>query len=130
MVDWAHQIKRLVDVDFPDAKVIRLVCDNLNTHRIASLYEAFPADEASRLADKLEIHHTPKHGSWLNMAEIEHSVLNNHGLPERVPTMEQMRRETEAWAKNRNETVKTINWQFTTADARVKLTRLYPQFTG
>jgi hypothetical protein len=130
MVDWAWQIKRLVDIDFPDAEKIVLVCDNLNTHRLASLYEAFPADEASRLADKLEIHYTPKHGSWLNMAEIELSSLNNHGLPERVPTLEQMRRETAAWAKMRNETVKTIKWQFTTADARVKLARLYPQFTA
>jgi transposase len=130
MVDWANQIKQLVDVDFPDAKLIKLVCDNLNTHRPASLYTAFPPAEARRLLDKLEIHYTPKHGSWLNMAEIELSVLNNHGLKDRIPTMEQMRLKTEAWAKMRNETVKRIDWQFTTEDARVKLTRLYPQLSA
>jgi hypothetical protein len=129
-LDWACQVKKLVDLDFPDATVIRLVCDNLNTHCPASLYDAFPAHEASRLLDKLEFHYTPKHGSWLNMAEIELSVLNNHGLSERIPTFEIMKRETEAWTKRRNETVKRINWQFTAEDARVKLARLYPQLTS
>jgi len=126
-LDWAGQIKRLVDEDFPEAERIVLVMDNLNTHSPASLYEAFEPAEAKRIWDKLEIHHTPKHGSWLNMAEIELSVLNGHGLPERVPTMEAMRREVAAWEKRRNNAEAKIDWRFTTADARIKLKRLYPK---
>jgi transposase len=126
--DWAEQIKRLVDEDFPLAGKIIVVMDNLNTHSIASLYETFPAEEAKRLKDKLEIHYTPKHGSWLNMAEIELNVINNHGLSPRIPTIEQMREETAAWNRRRNREATKINWRFTTADARIKLKWLYPQF--
>jgi transposase len=130
MVDWAEQIRHLVDVDFPLAEKVVLVMDNLNTHRPASLYEAFEPSEARRILDRLEIHYTPKHGSWLNMAEIEFSVLNRTGLPERVPTMEQMKRQVKAWAENRNRQLRTINWRFTTKDARIKLARLYPQLSA
>ena len=126
-VDWAHQIRRLVDEDFAEAEKIVLVMDNLNTHHPASLYEAFEPEEAKRIWDRLEIHHTPKHGSWLNMAEIEFSVLNNHGLPERVPDLESMRRGVSAWAHRRNTESGKIDWRFTTQDARVKLKRLYPR---
>ena len=125
-VDFAHQIKQLVTVDFPKAEKIVLVMDNLNTHTIGSLYKAFPPEEAKLLRDKLEIHYTPKHGSWLNMAEIETNVLVNHGLPKRVPTLEQMKNEVRAWCKLRNESADKINWRFTTNNARMKLKRLYP----
>jgi hypothetical protein len=124
--DWAEQIKRLVDEDFPEAEKIVLVMDNLNTHNRASLYETYPAEEAKRIKDKL--HYTPKHGSWLNMAEIELSVINNQGLPARVGTMEEMQERTRAWNEVRNGS--KINWRFTTADARIKLKRLYPQFNS
>jgi len=127
-IDWAHQIKKLVDIDFPEAEKIVLVMDNLNTHSIGSLYKAFSPEEAKRLRDKLEIHYTPKHGSWLNMAEIEINILVNHGLSKRIPTMEQMKKEVRAWNKARNKTANTINWRFTTNDARIKLKRLYPHF--
>ena len=126
--EWAHQIQKLIDVDFPHAEKIVLVMDNLNTHTIGSLYETFPPDEAKRLRNKLEIHYTPKHGSWLNMAEIEINILVNHGLSKRVPTMEQMEKETMAWTKRRNKETCKINWRFTTDDARIKLKRLYPLF--
>lgn len=127
-IDWAYQIKKLVTVDFPDAEKIILVMDNLNTHTIGSLYKAFPAEEARQIRDKLEIHYTPKHGSWLNMAEIEINVLVNHGLSKRVPTIEQMKKEVKAWNKARNKTTTKINWRFSTNDARIKLKRLYPLF--
>jgi len=127
-IDWAHQIERLVTVDFPDAEKIVVVLDNLNIHTIGSLYKAFPPEEARQLRDKLEIHYTPKHGSWLNMAEIEINVLVNHGLSNRIATMQQMKKEVSAWAKDRNETARKINWRFTTEDARIKLKYLYPQF--
>jgi transposase len=126
--DWAEQIQQLVDEDFPTAEKIILVMDNLNTHSVASLYETFPAEEAKRLKDRLEIHYTPKHGSWLNMAEIELNVINTHGLSTRIPTIEQMRKETAAWNRKRNRESCKINWRFTTTDARIKLKRLYPQF--
>jgi len=126
--DFARQIKKLVTVDFPDAEKIVLVLDNLNIHTIGSLYKAFPPEEARMLRDKLEIHYTPKHGSWLNMAEIEINVLVNHGLSKRVPTIEQMRKEVAAWNKQRNRTASRINWRFSTDDARIKLKRLYPLF--
>jgi len=126
-VDWAHQIKRLVDEDFPDADKVVLVMDNLNTHRPASLYEAFEPSEAKRIWDRLEIHHTPKHGSWLNMAEIEFSVLSRQGLSERVPDMASMRREVAAWVNQRNAEGGKIDWRFTTKDARINLKRLYPK---
>jgi hypothetical protein len=118
----------LVDEDFPLAEKIILVMDNLNTHNIASLYETYPAEEAKRIKDRLELHYTPKHGSWLNMAEIELSVLNNQGLPARVGTLEEMRQRVRVWNEVRNGKGSKITWRFTTADARIKLKRLYPQF--
>jgi len=127
-IDFAHQIKKLVTVDFPKAEKIVLVADNLNIHTIGSLYKAFPPEEARMLRDKLEIHYTPKHGSWLNMAEIEINVLVNHGLSKRVPTIKQMIKEVKAWCKLRNRTADKINWRFTSDVARNKLKRLYPLF--
>lgn len=127
-VDWAYEIKELLDVDYPDVEKVILVCDNLNTHTIASLYEAFEPAEAHRLATRLEIHHTPKHGSWLNIAEIELSILSGQCLDRRIPDLETLRAETKAWEQARNETQKTVDWRFTTEDARIKLKRLYPQF--
>lgn len=124
--DWAHQIKHLVDVRYPDAERIVLVMDNLNTHSPASLYEFFPPAEAKRLADKLEIHHTPKHGSWLNIAEIELSVLSRQCLDRRVPDADTLATEVAAWEARRNATGTPVNWRFTTDDARIKLRRLYP----
>lgn len=126
MLDFAHILKDLVDVHFPDAERIRLVMDNLNTHTLASLYEVFDATEARRIARKFEIHHTPKHGSWLNMAEIELSVLADQCLDRRIPDQETLRRETAAWAERRNAAKATIDWRFTSAAARTKLDRLYP----
>jgi transposase len=104
------------------------VLDNLNTHTIGALYKTFPAEEARQLRDKLEIHYTPKHGSWLNMAEIEINVLVNHGLSKRVSSIQQMKKEVTAWNKDRNKTAKKINWRFSTEDARIKLKQLYPLF--
>lgn len=127
-VDWAHQIQELVDVRYPQAEQIVLVMDNLNTHSPASLYEAFPPAEAKRLADKLEIHHTPKHGSWLNVAEIELSVLSRQCLDRRVPDYATLRDEVVAWQAHRDRTGGKVDWRFTTADARIKLKRLYPSF--
>ena len=124
--DWAHQIQELVDVRYPHAKRIRLVCDNLNTHTPASLYEVFPPQEAKRLAKKLEMHYTPKHGSWLNIAEIELSVLTGQCLDRRVPDVATLEAEVEAWQQRRNAKGGKINWRFTTDDARIKLKRLYP----
>jgi hypothetical protein len=126
-VDWAQEIKHLLDVDFPKAEKVILVCDNLNTHKIASLYEAFEPQEARRLVKRLEIHHTPKHGSWLNIAEIELSVLTKQCLNRRIPDMQALQAETKAWQQNRNARQKGVVWQFTTHDARIKLKRLYPQ---
>jgi hypothetical protein len=126
--DWALQIQQLVDVDYPDAERIVLVMDNLNTHTPAALYERFPAEEARRLVHKLEIHHTPKHGSWLNMAEIELSVLSRQCLRRRVPDRAFLEQEIAAWVVARNATGAPIDWRFTTADARTKLRRLYPSF--
>ena len=125
-VDWAHQIKELVDVRYPDAECIVLVQDNLNTHTPASLYEAFPPAEAQRLAAKLELHYTPKHGSWLNIAEIELSVLGRQCLDRRVPEAAILKSEVAAWQARRNAAGGTVDWRFTTADARIKLKRLYP----
>jgi hypothetical protein len=127
-IDWAHQIRKLITVDFPYKKKFVLVMDNLNTHTIGSLYKAFPPEEARQLREKLEIHYTPKHGSWLNMAEIEINVLVNHGLSKRIPTIQQMKKEVSAWNKSRNLRANKINWRFTTDDARIKLKRLYPLF--
>lgn len=124
-VDWAHQIKELVDERYREAEKIVLVMDNLNTHTPASLYEAFPPGEARRLADKLEIHYTPKHGSWLNMAEIELSVLSRQCLDQRVPDFETLETEVKAWQERRDAKGGKIDWRFTTEDARIKLKRLY-----
>ncbi len=127
-LDFAHCIKNLVDIHYPLAERIVLVMDQLNIHRAASLYAAFPPAEAKRLADKLEIHHTPKHGSWLNMAELELSVLARQCLAQRVPDQSAMAAAVRAWSDRRNAAIHTIDWQFTTADARIKLKRLYPVF--
>jgi hypothetical protein len=124
--DWAHQIKELVDERYPEAERIVLVMDNLNTHTPASLYEAFDPTEAKRLANKLEIHYTPKHGSWLNMAEIELSVLSRQCLDRRVPNFEALEAEVAAWQERRDEMGTKIDWRFSAEDARIKLKRLYP----
>ena len=110
----------------PEAEVVVLVMDNLNTHTAASLYEAFPPERARRIIDRLEIHHTPKHGSWLNMAEIELSVLSGQCLDRRIDNADELKREVSAWEDERNERQVGVNWQFTTADARIKLRKLYP----
>ena len=125
-VDFAACIKELVDIHYPEAEQIILVMDNLNTHSVGSLYEAFEPAEAKRLADKLDIHHTPKHGSWLNMAEIEIGVLSRQALSDYVATKEDMMARVAAWQADRNAGRSTIDWQFTTQDARVKLKSLYP----
>jgi hypothetical protein len=125
-VDWAHQIEELVDEHYPHAERIVLVMDNLNTHSPASLYEAFDPEKARRLAEKLEIHHTPKHGSWLNMAEIELSVLSRQCLDRRVPDFETLESEAAAWQERRDAAGVKIDWRFRTDDARIKLKRLYP----
>lgn len=125
-VDFAACIKELVDVHYPEADRIVLIMGNLNTHSVGSLYEAFVLAEAKRLADKLEIHHTPKHGSWLNMVEIEIGVLSHQALSGYVATKEQMVERVTAWQANRNAERSTVNWQFTTQDARVRLKRRYP----
>jgi hypothetical protein len=125
-IDWAHQIKTLVDQRYPVAERIVLVMDNLNTHSPGSLYAAFPPAEAKRLADKLEIHDTPKHGSWLNVAEIELSVLSRQCLDRRIPDMPALHAEVSAWQQRRNAAARRVDWRFTTTDARIKLKRLYP----
>ena len=124
--DWAQQIQQLVDVRYPDAERIVLVMDHLNTHTPGALYDVFPPAEAKRLADKLEIHYTPKHGSWLNIAEIEFSVLSRQCLDRRVPDAATLTREVAAWQQRRNAAARPVDWRFTTADARIKLKRLYP----
>ena len=125
-VDWAQVIKRLVDEDYADRDRIVLVMDNLNTHKLSSLYEAFEPAEARRIAERLEIHYTPKHGSWLNMAEIELSVLARQCLDRRIPDRRSLRRETKAWQNRRNQEAVRVNWRFTTDDARIRLKSLYP----
>ena len=125
-VDWAHCVRDLVDVHFPAAERIVLALDNLNTHGPAPLYQAFPPAEAKRLWDKLEIHYTPKHGSWLNVAEIELSVLGRQCLDRRLPDRDTLAAEVAAWEAARNSEQATIRWQFTTEDARIKLAHLYP----
>ena len=124
-LDFAEQMKALVDEHFPLAEVIRVVLDNLSTHSPASLYQAFPPEEARRLTRKLEFHYTPKHGSWLNMAEIELSLLSRQCLKQRIPDMESLWRQVEARQTERNAKGSTITWRFTTTDARTKLNRLY-----
>jgi len=127
-VDFGQILKQLSDKHFPDARKIVLVQDNLNTHRPASLYEAFPAEEARRLVERFEWHYTPKHGSWLNMAESELSVVSSQCLDRRIPDKQMLVDEVAAWEADRNKKHTKADWQFTTADARVKLKRLYPAF--
>ena len=126
MEDFAHQMRWLVDEAYPDAPVVRVALDNLNTHRMASLYETFPAAEARRIVRRLEFHHTPKHASWLNMAEIEFSVLTRACLQGRNPDETALQRAINAYEVQRNASKATINWRFNTQDARTKLHRLYP----
>jgi DDE superfamily endonuclease len=128
--DWAEAVRQLVDEQYPEAEKVVLVHDNLNTHTLGSLYEAFPPAEAARMASKLEIHYTPKHGSWLNMAEIELSILARQCLDQRIPDLEKLRREVAAWEGDRNEGHVAMHWRFTTADARIRLARLYPSLEG
>ena len=125
--DWARFIKAMLDERYPQAVKIRLVMDNLNTHDIASLYETFAPAEARRLAERLEIHYPPKHGSWLNIAEIELSALNGQCLRRRIPSSQQMQSEIAAGQSDRNHRGAPVNWRFTAKDARIKLTRLYPK---
>jgi hypothetical protein len=125
-LDFAHLLKDLVDVHFPQAEVIRVVLDNLNTHTLGALYEAFDPHEARRLARKLEFHFTPKHGSWLNMAEIELSILARQCLHRRLPDLSTLQREAIAWQQVRNDQFAKVTWSFSVDPARTKLTRLYP----
>ena len=128
--DWAWQIKQRVDVYFPNADCIRLVMDNLNTHAPASLYKAFELEGARRIASKLEIHYTPKHGSWLNMAGIEISILSRQCLDRRIPDQDTLKVEVAAWESDRNQDKHKMDWCFTTEDARVKLKTLYPTISA
>jgi hypothetical protein len=124
--DFAHELKRLVMEDYAHAERVVLVTDNLNTHNLAALYEAFPPEQAREIAERIEWHYTPEHGSWLNMAEIELSVLSSQCLNRRIESQQRLKQEVTAWQKSRNEQAVTIDWQFTTQDARIKLRRLYP----
>jgi hypothetical protein len=127
-IDWAHRVRAIVDDPrYADAELITLVCDNLNTHTLASLYAAFPPAEAQRIARKLELVHTPKHGSWLNIAESELSVLTRQSLGGRIPQIETVTEQATAWSDQRNARQIGVDWQFTTATARVKLKHLYPK---
>ena len=129
-VDWAVAMRELVDEHFPNAKTITVVMDNLNTHSPSSFYEAFPPAEAKRILGRLDLHYTPKHGSWLNMAETELSILGRQCLSRRIPDQETLRREAAAWETRRNAKGATVNWQFTIEDARRELKRLYPSVPG
>ncbi len=126
-VDFAHCMKDLVDIYYPDAEIIKVVMDNLNTHSPASLYKAFKPEEARRILNKLEFHYTPKHGSWLNMAEIELSILSRQCFNRRIPSREILKHEISAWEQDRNQEKATVSWGFTTDNARVKLNKLYPK---
>jgi hypothetical protein len=126
-VDWAEEVRRLLEEDYPHATKVKLLCDNLNTHHIASLYEAFPAAEAHRLARRLEIHYTPRNGSWLNVAEIELSALARQCLDRRISSAAELAAEVAQWAAERNGASVGVRWRFTTADARTRLCHLYPQ---
>lgn len=127
-IDWAHFTKEMLEERYPDAEKVILVMDNLNTHNTASLYSAFPPKKAKQLAERLEIHHTPKHGSWLNIAEIELSALKRQCLAGRIDCIEKMRSGVAAWNADRNNRQTRVDWQFGTNEARVKLKRLYPKF--
>ena len=124
--DWAHLMRDIVDTHFPTAKRVTVVMDNLNTHKPSSLYKAFPAPEAKRILDRLQFHYTPKHGSWLNMAEIEFGILQRQCLDRRIPDQQTLRDEVAAWQQRRNREAVAVDWRFTTEDARIKLKRLYP----
>lgn len=126
-IDWAEQMRMLLEDDYPDAEKILLVCDNLNTHTIASFYKAYPPALARRLVERLEIHYTPKHGSWLNVAECALSVLSRHCLRNRTGTSTELRHKVEPWASERNTAQCGVDWHFTTEDARIKLIGLYPK---
>jgi hypothetical protein len=128
--DWAKFVKRISDEMYPQAKKIKLVMDNYNTHDASAFYETYPPEEAKRLWDRFEFVYTPKHGSWLNMAEIELHVLNGQCLNRHLPTMEKVIEEVKAWEKHRNNKNKKINWQFTNEQARIKLKRLYPSYSS
>jgi hypothetical protein len=125
-IDYAHAMRCLVDELFPEADAVVVVQDNLNTHTPTALYEAFESAEAKRILDRLEFHYTPEHGSWLNMVEIELSILSEQCLDDRIPDEQTLRREVDAWEAARNERRATVNWRFSMSDARVKLQRLYP----
>lgn len=127
-IDWAGCVREVVDRIYPEAERVILVMDNLNTHTPASLYAAFEPAEAKRIADRLEIHYTPKHGSWLDMAEIELGILGRQCLDQRIGNVDQLKSEVAAWNTDRNQAGTTADWQFTTDDARIKLKRLYPSF--
>jgi hypothetical protein len=126
--DWAQEIRELLETDYPNVRKIILVCDNLNTHTIGAFYAAFPPAEASQLLKRLEIHHTPKHGSWLNIAEIELSALSRQCLDRRLDNLTLLVQEIKKWETSRNNNQKPVDWQFTSENARTKLKRLYPQF--
>ncbi len=126
-IDWAFEIEELLVKDYPKAKKVVIVCDNLNTHKPGSLYKAFSPKKARKLLERLEMHFTPKHGSWLNIAEIELSVFTGQCLKKRVPDIETLKEDSKAWQQKRNTNQKSVNWQFKTKDARIKLKRLYPQ---
>jgi hypothetical protein len=128
MVEYAHCMKDLSDVWYPEAECIRVVQDNLSTHKPAALYEAFPPEEARRILERIEFHYTPKHGSWLNMAEIELNVLGRQCLDRRIGDKDTLTGEVAAWEEQRNQNAATVNWQFATQDARIKLKKLYPSF--
>jgi len=126
-IDWAYFIRDMLEERYPNAKKVVLVLDNLNTHGLPSLYAAFPPETARKLAERLEIHYTPKHGSWLNIAEIELSVLKRQCLSDRIPEISKLRSEVTAWNTDRNSRQTKVDWHFTTEDARIKLKRLYPK---
>lgn len=128
--DWAEEIQYLVDIMYPDAEKIILVMDNLNTHKPSSLYKKFKPEEARRILKRLEIHYTPKHGSWLDIAEIELNVMTRQCLTRRIENIELLRTELQAWESERNNTYAKVNWQFRTKDARIKLSSLYPDLDG
>lgn len=127
MVDWAEEVHQLLTIDYPRAEKVTLICDQLNTHRIASLYERFEPEVASSLASRLDLQHTPKHGSWLNVAEIELSVLSRQCLSRRIDCLPTLKRQTTAWATTRNKAQTGVDWQFKSENARIKLKHLYPK---
>ena len=129
-IDWAYEIKDLLNVRYPEVEKVVLVMDNLNTHTGASLYEAFPPDEARNLLNRLEIHYTPKHGSWLNIAEIELRVLTSQCINKRIPDAQTLKSEVSEWQRQRNFLKAKVDWQFTADDARIKLKRLYPTLSS